>query len=382
LPSHFIKKSKEILEKNPNFKSYYDGIRGIALIGGSGIGKTTIAHAVAKDLNLDIIELNASDVRTKESLDNRLRITINTSTLMRFTEKKSKGRLILIDEVDGGSGTEDRGGFSVLKEFIKTSKFPIILTANENGKRINPLRSVVQIFEVDPPSESKIVKYLQFICEKEKITYEDGTLEKIAKASNNDFRASVNDLQLIAKNIACITLNDITINSNRSIKLTNEESITKMFSAHDYNTAKNYINKIDMSYQGLLQNLSAQIFTMIQSKYYRNALESIKIADKTLRFILKNQDYSLLPYFFKELTSLFLYGKDDAESYYLSKIKWKSRSPTNSIYKSIQITFNIPILQIIQYVIPFLKTLFIRNRKIKEKMLNKWRLSERDWQSI
>jgi len=39
------------------------------LHGPAGIGKTTLVHALASELNLEILELNASDLRNREQLN-------------------------------------------------------------------------------------------------------------------------------------------------------------------------------------------------------------------------------------------------------------------------------------------------------------------------
>ena len=62
------------------------------LIGPPGVGKTTIVYALANDYNMSVIELNASDVRTQDAIQNKLHETVKSTNLLSFTTKKSKGK--------------------------------------------------------------------------------------------------------------------------------------------------------------------------------------------------------------------------------------------------------------------------------------------------
>ena len=73
-----------------------------------GIGKTTLASVVAKSLNYEILELNASDSRSKKALDEELVDVVLSQAMGKQLE--SKKRVVIMDEVDG-MGAGDRGGW-------------------------------------------------------------------------------------------------------------------------------------------------------------------------------------------------------------------------------------------------------------------------------
>lgn len=77
----------------------------LILYGKPGIGKTSSAHALANDMNWEVVELNASDQRTKLALD---RVAGAGSTTASLTGASRK--LILLDEADNLHGQADRGG--------------------------------------------------------------------------------------------------------------------------------------------------------------------------------------------------------------------------------------------------------------------------------
>ena len=68
--NHFT--GKEIY---PNFKN------GILLCGKPGIGKTTMAHVLLKEAGYDIIEFNASEVRSQKVIRDKLLSIINGSNI-------------------------------------------------------------------------------------------------------------------------------------------------------------------------------------------------------------------------------------------------------------------------------------------------------------
>lgn len=77
----------------------------LLLYGKPGTGKTSSAYALANDMDWEMIELNASDQRTKGAID---RIAGQGSTSGSLTGAAHK--LILLDEADNLQGTADRGG--------------------------------------------------------------------------------------------------------------------------------------------------------------------------------------------------------------------------------------------------------------------------------
>jgi replication factor C large subunit len=116
------------------FEDFKKG-QGLFLYGPPGVGKTASIYAYAKEHNYEVLELNASDGRNQAALKEFLSNATGQASL--FGNKK----IILLDEVDGLSGTKDRGAPGVIADFIKRSMFPIVMTGfNVFDKKFSPLK--------------------------------------------------------------------------------------------------------------------------------------------------------------------------------------------------------------------------------------------------
>ena len=101
------------------------------LIGGPpGIGKTTSAHIICKELGYKVLSINASDKRSKKVIDDLL-ITPSTNTNIQYFQKlhhdenEKDKTVIIMDEVDGVNAN-DRGGIKSLIDVIKKTRTPIL----------------------------------------------------------------------------------------------------------------------------------------------------------------------------------------------------------------------------------------------------------------
>ncbi|MDR3075344.1 MAG: AAA family ATPase, partial [Candidatus Methanoplasma sp.] len=119
-------------------KSWTVGIpkkRAVILMGAPGIGKTSSAEALANDMGWDIVEMNASDQRTGNSIrEVALRASyFNTlGTDEEYKSSKDGGKkLIVLDEADNLFGNADRGALPAINELIKTTRQPVILIVND-----------------------------------------------------------------------------------------------------------------------------------------------------------------------------------------------------------------------------------------------------------
>lgn len=189
-----IQGQNKAVEALKNFKKNFPKKRSAMLIGPCGTGKTSAAYALANELDLELIEVNASDVRNADSIKEKLGNAMGQMSLF------MKEKLILVDEIDGISGTADRGGLLELKKLIDVSKYPVIMTANEPyDSKFMPLRKISEEIEFHSLNYLSILAVLKLIARHEGIEHDEIALATLARRAGGDLRAAINDFQTVAK---------------------------------------------------------------------------------------------------------------------------------------------------------------------------------------
>ncbi len=228
---NFVEKYKprsslEIPQQLDQLKKIIERKQHALIYGQTGTCKTISIHTIAKELDYEIVEVNASDFRTKDQIESIIGSASKQQSLFQ------KEKILIIDEVDCLSGMEDRGGAIAIVNVLKTSKFPIILTANDPyNDKIKEVKKLVTLIEFKPISELNIFKIIKTICEKENIKFSEEALKNITTNCNGDIRAAINDLQSNIEN------NELMINKETREYETNiMQVLNKIFKTKDINS--------------------------------------------------------------------------------------------------------------------------------------------------
>lgn len=180
-------KSRDELE---SWASSWDEHGEAVIVHGSpGVGKTSAAHALANDMGWSIVELNASDTRTKDAIEQYAGRAASNTTLV------GSRQLIILDEADNLHRHNDRGGAAAMRELVQEASQPIILIANEFYEMSSSLRRACQEIQFNDVSVRSIVPVLRDICRKESITFDESVLQTIAEKNRGDLRGAIKDLQ-------------------------------------------------------------------------------------------------------------------------------------------------------------------------------------------
>lgn len=261
----------------------------ILLFGPPGTGKTSSVKAIASQMKYELIELNASDRRNKESI---LEVLLPASQQASIFGGK---KIILVDEIDNLSGMQDRGGAQAVTEVIEKTRFPIILIANDPfSEKLKSIRKATKTIEFHPVVPEAMVAKLISICELEGIKYEDKAIASIVSASKGDIRAAINDLEMFSTTKK-LTFSDIK-NSEREREESLNNVLREILCQRDSTHALEKLDLMDEEYDLLMLYLDENLQRVYDNKSLACAYRKISLADRFKERIVKRQHWRFLVY--------------------------------------------------------------------------------------
>ncbi|MDE1828078.1 MAG: replication factor C small subunit [Candidatus Micrarchaeota archaeon] len=161
--------------------------------GTAGVGKTTCAIAMAKELYKDkineaFLELNASDTRGIDVIRGKVKEFARTIALSGDMIK-----IIFLDEADALTPEAQHALRRTMEKYSATTRF--ILSANYASKIIEPIQSRCVVLRFKPLNEEDMRKYIKRVAKGEEIEVDDKAVEALLYVSEGDLRKLTNILQ-------------------------------------------------------------------------------------------------------------------------------------------------------------------------------------------
>lgn len=296
------------------------GTKPLLLIGPPGIGKTTISLLSAKQFGYDMIGLNASDVRSKQRIQEILGPVLGSAGIF--------GKpMIFVDEVDGIHGRSDYGGVEALVEILKEPTVPIVLAANsDTSDKMKAIKKVTTTIKFRPLPPRLLRFYLEEILRREGTSLKIGNIIKLVIDSRGDMRSMLNSVQ------ALVTGFEPQI--DRSFETTNvEDSINAFFKAKSPDEARAILYSLRIDPREKVNAFYSSVITSPISKdLLKEMLDVISEADVLYGKIVRNQEWRLLRYLDSILLRLYKEGVPIRYSQFnlpwamLNRLRWDGRA--------------------------------------------------------
>ena len=265
--------------------------RPMFIYGPPGIGKTTAVHLCCKELGYSTVEFNASDQRNKNIIKDVISTVAGNTRINFFGRASDTKDAIILDEIDGMSGNEDRGGIAQLILEIKTSKKPLIFICNDGQhQKLRSLKDKCENIEFRRPSYEAIQALVSKLAGSERLALESIDVKNLAESSDYDIRQIINSLSLFKDGDSSQISKTTRLNAfeaTKKVLSTPDQSLDKRFDCFfaDYNIMPLFM------FENYIKSRPAKGDQLGAISRAADAIALSDLADKEIR---TNQNWSLL----------------------------------------------------------------------------------------
>ena len=195
------------------------------LSGSAGIGKSTLAGIIAKELNASVLFIPCGIEGNVATAQGKIRNFCESLSI------EGKQKIVILDELDSASGTQDNSMQKVLRNIISESQDTMFIgTCNYVEKVIDPIRSRLGVVSLKF-SARDLFGRLQFILNAKNIVYTKESLsdfvKNILKTHYPDIRRIISDLQKCCASETLVVPASISTSDNSFLKELVEECSTE-----------------------------------------------------------------------------------------------------------------------------------------------------------
>ena len=261
----------------------------LLLSGTAGIGKTTVAKALCKQLGVDYYVINGSDEgRFLDTVRSQAKNFASTVSLLGGSSRK----VIIIDEADNTTHDVQLLLRGFIEEFHKTCSF--IFTCNFKNKIIEPIHSRCSCIDFQIKKSDKNQIMISFfgrlikILDEEGITYDKNVLAELIQRYFPDWRRVLNELQRYA---ASGTVDTGILSAMID---TNVDKLVDFLSKKDYGSVRKWVvDNLDNDPNIILRNLYDSLYSKLEPSSIPSAVLVIAKYQYQIAFVA-DQEINLL----------------------------------------------------------------------------------------
>ena len=261
----------------------------LLLSGTAGIGKTTVAKALCKQLGVDYYVINGSDEgRFLDTVRSQAKNFASTVSLLGGSSRK----VIIIDEADNTTHDVQLLLRGFIEEFHKTCSF--VFTCNFKNKIVEPIHSRCSCIEFGiqknekPQIMASFFSRLNNILEEEKITYDKKVVAEIIQRYFPDWRRVLNECQRYG------TSGSIDTGILSAMIDTNIDKLVDFLSRKDYSNVRQWVvDNLDNDPNIILRNLYDSLYSKLESSSIPAAVLVIAKYQYQIAFVA-DQEINLL----------------------------------------------------------------------------------------
>ena len=362
-------------------------IRKAALFHGPpGSGKTSLVEAIANEYGYELVEMNASDYRRASDIERIAKTAAAQKGLF------SKGKIILLDEVDGLSRLADEGAIQAILDLVQITRNPIVMTANDPwDQKLRPVRDAALMVGFRRLTKTDVKKVLRRICELERVECDEDAINFIAEKAAGDLRSAINDLEAMAEGFGRVTLQLAkALLRPRDRVYAPFDVVRKVFIAKYAWQARQAASQTDLSPDELKQWINENLPLQIHDpEDLWRAYEALSKADVYFGRIIRSGSWDLLPYAIEMMTAgVSLAIKNDVRAKYkwvkyqfpqkillMSRTK-ESRQLREKIAELVGSHIHASKRKVKNDVLPYLKIIFAKNPEYAARIVVGLNMSE------
>ncbi len=225
--------------------------------GPAGVGKTTSAIALAKELYNDNIneafqELNASDSRGIDVIRGKVKEFARTLPLTSGLVKT-----VFLDEADALTPEAQHALRRTMERYSATTRF--IFSANYASKIIEPIQSRCVVLRFKPLNEEQVKTYILRVAKGENLQIDEKAVEALVYVSEGDLRKLTNVLQSAAVLNSKIGEREIYDIASRA-RPKEVSSMLKYAMEGDFQKARTELNTLMLSYGMSAEDILLQCY--------------------------------------------------------------------------------------------------------------------------